>query len=81
MSGIDRPMKLYATRHTFATNFYKQTKDIKAGAEALGVTEKTFLKYAKLMDNTVVEGTNKIKFFATEKPTLVEVLKIAKVIE
>ena len=81
MSGVSRHMKFYATRHTFATNFYKQTKDIKAGAEALGVTEKTFLKYAKLMDNTVVEGTNKIKFFATEKPTLVEVPKIAKVIE
>ena len=81
MSGVERSMKIYATRHTFATNFYKQTKDIKAGAEALGVTEKTFLKYAKLMSNTVVEGTNKIKFFATEKPTLVEVPKIAKVIE
>ena len=81
MSGVERPMKIYATRHTFATNFYQQTKDIKAGAEALGVTEKTFLKYAKLMSNTVVEGTNKIKFFATEKPTLVEVPKVAKVIE
>lgn len=81
MSGITRHMKLYATRHTFATAFYDATKDIKAGAEALGVTEKTFLKYAKLMDNTVVEGTNKIKFFKDETPTLVEVPKIAKVIE
>jgi len=81
MSGVERSMKIYATRHTFATNFYKQTKDIKAGAEALGVTEKTFLKYAKLMSNTVVEGTNKIKFFADEKPTLEVVPKIAKVIE
>ena len=81
MSGIDRPMKLYATRHTFATNFYKQTKDIKAGAKALGVTEKTFLKYAKLTDNAEVEGTNKINFFAKEKPSLVEVPKVAKVIE
>ena len=81
MSGVERKMKIYATRHTFATNFYAQTKDIKAGAEALGVTEKTFLKYAKLMSNTVVEGTNKIKFFADKKPTLVEVPRVAKVIE
>ena len=81
MSGVERQMKFYATRHTFATQHYAQNKDIKAGAEALGVTEKTFLKYAKLMDNTVVEGTNKIKFFADKKPTLVEVQKIAKVIE
>ena len=71
----------YATRHTFATNFYAQTKDIKAGAEALGVTEKTFLKYAKLMSNTVVERTNKIKFFADKKPTLVDVSRVTKVIE
>jgi site-specific recombinase XerD len=81
MSGVDRQMKLYATRHTFATNFYKQTQDIKAGAEALAVSEKTFLKYAKLMSNTVIEGTNKIKFFADKKPTLVAVPKVAKVIE
>ena len=81
MSGVERPMKLYATRHTFATNFYLKTKDIKAGAKALGVTEKTFLKYAKLTDNAEVEGTNKINFFADDKPSLVEVPKVAKVIE
>jgi len=73
MSGIERHMKLYATRHTFATQYYNATKDIKAGAKALGVTEKTFLKYAKLMENTVVEGTNKIKFFNREKPILKQV--------
>ena len=28
MSGVSRHMKFYATRHTFATNFYKQTKDV-----------------------------------------------------
>jgi len=33
------------------------------------------------MSNTVVEGTNKIKFFADKKPTLVEVPRVAKVIE
>ena len=27
MSGVERQMKFYATRHTFATNFYKATKD------------------------------------------------------
>ena len=73
MSGVERHMKLYATRHTFATQHYNATKDIKAGAEALGVTEKTFLRYAKLMSNTVVEGTNKIKFFNREKPILKQV--------
>ena len=73
MSGVERHMKLYATRHTFATQHYAATKDIKAGAEALGVTEKTFLKYAKLMSNAVVEGTNKIKFFNREKTLLKQV--------
>lgn len=81
MSGVVRPMKLYATRHTFATNFYAKTKDIKGGSAALGVTEKTFLKYAKLMSNAVVDGTNKIKFFKDEAPALTEVAKVAKVIE
>ena len=39
MSGVDRHMKLHSTRHTFATNFYRVTKDIKALADALGTTE------------------------------------------
>ena len=83
MAGVERPMKVYATRHTFATNFYAKTKDIKGGAEALGVTEKTFLKYAKLMDDAVVDGTNKIKFFKDETLTLTPVpdAPVAKVIE
>ena len=81
MSGVERQMKLYATRHTFATQHYAQNKDIKAGAKAIGSDRKNILKYAKLMDNAEVEGTNKIKFFADEKPSLVEVPKIAKVIE
>ena len=81
MSGVERHMKFYATRHTHATQHYAENKDIKAGAKVLGVSEKTFLKYAKLVDNAEVVGTNKIKFFAYEKPTLVEVPKVAKVIE
>ena len=67
-------MKVYATRHTFATNFYRVTRDIKALAEALGTTEQIALKYAKLVGNTVVEGINKIEFFDNEKPKLVEVV-------
>ena len=81
MSGVERHLKFYATRHTHATQHYSENKDIKAGAKVLGVTEKTFLKYAKLVDNEEVVGTNKIKFFANEKPTLVEVPKITKAIE
>ena len=72
-SGIEREMKVYATRHTFATNYYSATKDIKATAEALGVTEKIALKYAKLLEDTMVEGINKIKFFDDEKPVLKQV--------
>ena len=73
MSGIDRHMKLHSTRHTFATNFYRVTKDIKALADALGTTEAQALKYAKLVGETVVDGINKIKFFNDEKPTLKQV--------
>ena len=47
----------------------------------IDVAEKTFLKYAKLVDNEEVVETNKIKFFANERPTLVEVPKITKAIE
>jgi integrase len=72
-SGIEREMKVYATRHTFATNYYSATKDIKATAEALGVTEKIALKYAKLLEDTMVEGINKIIFFDDEKPVLKQV--------
>jgi integrase len=73
MSGVDRHMKLHSTRHTFATNFYRVTKDIKALADALGTTEAQALKYAKLVGETVVAGINKIKFFNDEKPVLKQV--------
>ena len=73
MSGVDRHMKLHSTRHTFATNFYRVTKDIKATADALGTTEAQALKYAKLVGETVVAGINKIKFFDDEKPVLKQV--------
>ena len=63
MSGVERQMKFYATRHTFATNFYRATRDLKALAEALGTTEKTASKYAKLVGGTMVDGINKINFF------------------
>ena len=73
LGGVERHMKVYATRHTFATNFYRQTRDIKALAEALGTTEEIALKYAKLVGQTVVDGINKIKFFDEDKVILKQV--------
>ena len=73
MAGVERHMKIHSTRHTFATNFYRVTRDIKALADALGTTEAQALKYAKLVNETVVDGINKIKFFDDEKPILKQV--------
>ena len=73
ISGVARDMKVYATRHTFATNFWIKTKDLKALAEALGNTEAMAAKYAKLVGETSVEGINKIEFFETETPKLIQV--------
>ena len=73
LGGVERHMKVYATRHTFATNFWKQTKDLKALAEALGNTEAQAMKYAKLVGDTVVDGINKIEFFEEEKAVLKQV--------
>jgi len=73
LGGVERHMKVYATRHTFATNFWKQTKDLKALAQALGTTEEIALKYAKLVGDTVVDGINKIEFFDDEKVVLKQV--------
>ena len=73
LGGVERHMKVYATRHTFATNFWKQTKDLKALAQALGTTEEIALKYAKLVGDTVVDGINKIEFFDNEKVVLKQV--------
>ena len=72
MGGVARHMKIHSTRHSFATNFYRETKDLKALAEALGTTEAQASKYAKL-DESVVVGINKIKFFKDEKPILKQV--------
>jgi integrase len=73
MAGVERHMKIHSTRHTFATNFYRVTKDIKALAEALGTTEAQASRYAKL-DVPVEEGINKIKFFGDEKPILKNII-------
>ena len=73
LSGVQRHMKIHSTRHSFATNFYRVTKDLKALAEALGTTEAQASKYAKLDGEPVVEGINKIKFFDDEKPILKQV--------
>lgn len=73
LSGVQRHMKIHSTRHSFATNFYRVTKDLKALAEALGTTEAQASKYAKLDGEPVVEGINKIKFFDDDKPILKQV--------
>lgn len=73
IGGIERHMKIHSTRHSFATNFWEQTKDLKALADALGTTEAQASKYAKLFGETMVEGINKIKFFDDEKPILKQV--------
>ncbi len=73
LSSVERHMKIHSTRHTFATNFYRATKDIKALAEALGTTEQIALKYAKLVSETVVDGINAIEFFDDEKVVLKQV--------
>ena len=73
IGGIERHMKIHSTRHSFATNFWEQTKDLKALADALGTTEAQASKYAKLFGETMVEGINKIKFFEDEKPILKQV--------
>ena len=73
IGGVERHMKIHSTRHSFATNFWEQTKDLKALADALGTTEAQASKYAKLFGETMVEGINKIKFFEDEKPILKQV--------
>ena len=73
MSGIQRHMKVYATRHTFATNHWRVNKDSKTLAAALGTTEAIALKYAKVVGGDNVESINKIKFFEEEKPKLIQV--------
>ena len=73
LSGVERHMKIHSTHHSFATNFYRVTKDLKALAEALGTTEAQASKYAKLDGEPVVEGINKIKFFDDEKVVLKQV--------
>ena len=67
-------MKIHSTRHTFATNFYRNTPNIKALADALGTTEQIALKYAKLVEETVVDGINAIEFFEEEKPILKNII-------
>jgi len=74
LAGVERHMKIHSTRHTFATNFYRNTPNIKALADALGTTEQIALKYAKLVEETVVDGINAIEFFEEEKPILKNII-------
>ena len=61
LAGVERQLKLYATRHTFASNYYIQTKDVKGGAKALGTTVGTFNKYSKVLEDQVVDGIDAIE--------------------
>jgi len=73
MSGVARHMKVYATRHTFATNHWRQNRNIKTLAAALGTTEAIAMKYAKLVDVDLVESIDQIEFFEQEKVKLTQV--------
>ena len=74
LAGIDRHLKLYTTRHTFASNYYINNNDVKGGAEALGTTVQTFNKYAKVLNDKVVEGIDRIDFDEVEtQPQLKQV--------
>ena len=72
MSGIDRHLKNYATRHTLATNLVSKTGNLKLVAETLGVSLKTASRYAKVQGKDVVEGINKV-FEKKERTKLKEV--------
>lgn len=73
LAGVERALKLYSTRHTFASNYYINTKDVKGGAEALGTTVQTFNKYAKILDDQMVDNIDSIEFDRVEIPKLKEV--------
>ena len=62
LGGVERHMKVYATRHTFATMHYRANRDIKALVKASGTTEQIALKYAKLVGETVVRELIKLIF-------------------
>ena len=46
-----------------------QSKDVKGGAKALGTTIGTFNKYAKVLEDQVVEGIDQIEFDQREFQT------------
>ena len=69
MSGVERHMKNYATRHTLATNLLSKTGNLKLVAETLGVSLKTASRYAKIQSKDVVAGVDKV-FEKKEKQKL-----------
>ncbi len=59
-SGVE--FDLYSLRHTFATRFYRQTKDIEALRRVLGHADlKTLLRYIHIDDNDVREAMAKFE--------------------
>ncbi len=75
LAGVERWLKLYSTRHTFASNHYIQNKDVKGGANALGVTVSVFNKYSKILEDQVVEGIDAIEFEQEEQTDLIKEVK------
>ena len=75
LGGVERWLKLYSTRHTFASNHYIQNKDVKGGAKALGVTVGVFNKYSKILEDQVVEGIDNIEFEQEEQTDLIKEVK------
>ena len=75
LGGVERWLKLYSTRHTFASNHYIQNKDVKGGANALGVTVSVFNKYSKILEDQVVEGIDAIEFEQEEQTDLIKEVK------
>ena len=72
---LERWLKLYSTRHTFASNHYIQNKDVKGGAMPLGVTVSVFNKYSKILEDQVVEGIDAIEFEQEEQTDLIKEVK------
>tara|TARA_R100000353_G_scaffold168056_1_gene130402 strand:+ start:116 stop:1471 length:1356 start_codon:yes stop_codon:yes gene_type:complete len=75
LGGIERDLKLYSTRHTFASNYYIKKNDVKGGADALGVTVQVFNKYSKILEDQVVEGIDSIEFEQEEQTDLIKEVK------
>jgi len=72
MSGVDRWLKPYATRHSLATYILNNGGNINQVMKVLGVSMSTAMRYAKLVPGSELEILNKIGK-ETEPKKLVQV--------